>query len=135
MKRIWLLALIVVLTVTACGGGGFQQHSSSDVVEAFSTAGLPVGEPETLTKSPDDLVPDNFVDGTRFAITTLEDGGGRVYAFDSAEDLQLMQDYYEGVTDLFFAWVYTHDNVLLQLNGNLSEDEAREFLAVLEGLD
>lgn len=130
-----IILLILVLTLAGCGPG-FQQHTADEVVDAFTAAGLPVESPETLEYDPDDLVPDNFEEGIRFEITSIEDGGaGRVFTFAEAEGLELMQTYYEGVADLFFTWVYAHDNALLVLDGNLSEEEAQAYLAVLEELE
>ena len=62
-------------------------------------------------------------------------GGGRVFTFESEEDLAEVRDFYEGLGEAggpFFSWVFAEGNVLIQISGRLPEEGARRYEAILE---
>lgn len=62
------------------------------------------------------------------------DVGGRVFTFESQDDLEVLQSYYEGLGEaggMFYSHVFVEDNVLLQINGELPKAKAEEYEAVL----
>ena len=109
--------------------------SSADVVQAFREAGLEVGESYPVEQEPgwEELpVPKTYEEATRFEILSIgEDSGGRVFVFESEEDLIAVRDYYEGLPRSILPYVYAKGKVLLQINRNLPEAEAERYNAVL----
>lgn len=74
-------------------------------------------------------------EGMRFFIPSLgPDSGGRVLAFAKKEDLDKTYSYYvemgKNNADLF-SWVFVRDNIILQINGQLPEDDARLYVQAL----
>lgn len=136
-------ALILVLAVSWLSRG----PSSEEVVEAFREDGLEVGEVYPIEKqegpSPGvrSRLPGTYEEGTRFEIPSLgedaagRDLGGRVFTFESEEDLAEVRDFYEGLGEAggpFFSWVFAEGNVLIQISGKLPEEGARRYEAILE---
>ena len=92
-------------------------------------------------------VPRTYEEGTRFTIPSLErptgeakvggpdNGvGGRVFTFESEEDLAPVRDYYEELgraSGMLFSHVFVEGNTLLQINGELPKNRAKEYEAVL----
>ena len=63
------------------------------------------------------------------------DLGGRVFTFESEEDLAEVRAFYEGLGEAggsFFSWVFAEGDVLVQISGRLPEDRVRRYEAVLE---
>jgi hypothetical protein len=114
---------------------GLGEPSSEEVVRAFSREGLEVGVFYPVEEEGPAPVPKTYKEGTRFTIPSLgEDFGGRVFTFESEEDLQPVRDYYEGLgkgVGMFNSHVYVEGNVLLQINGQLPKDQADDYEAVL----
>ncbi len=111
--------------------------TADDLIAAFRRAGLEADEPTAM--APDDYGLAPFVcKGTRFLIPSLgEDSGGRIFICERKEDLDLLARYYNQLgrsTALFFSWVFVRDQVLLQINGSLTEDVARKYEQALSFL-
>lgn len=81
------------------------------------------------------LAPMAAVDAYRILIPKLgADAGGRVFSFDNEEDLARTKRYYDELgksSAAFHSWTFVHDNVLVQLNGDLSREEARNVEGAL----
>lgn len=63
------------------------------------------------------------------------DQGGRVFIFESQDDLEVLQNYYEGLgrgSGMWYSHVFAEGNVLLQINGELPKAKAEEYEAVLK---
>ncbi|MCP4419740.1 MAG: hypothetical protein GY805_24275 [Chloroflexi bacterium] len=136
IKRI-AIALSILLLTSACGGSG-SSHMPQDVIDAFQSADLEAESPTVMTADDYGLAP--FVgDGIRFLIPSLGEGnGGRVVAFEDADDRDRLAAYFESLGEssaLFFSWVFVKDNIVLQINGSLDEDIARQYEAALNGLE
>lgn len=115
----------------------FAKFSSQEVANAFKAAGLESENLRPMTR--DDYGSAPFVgEGTRFFIPSLGEGsGGRVIAVDSLVNREALRTYYESLgqqSALFFSWVFVRDNIVVQINGDLSEDDARQYEAVLNSL-
>jgi hypothetical protein len=141
-----LFALVFYVALPALGFSG--QPTSQDVVQAFRDEGLEVGESYDVDEDEGpNPVPRTYKEGTRFTIPSLErrttgeakvggpdKGAGRVFTFDSEEDLAPVRDYYEGLgraSGLFYSHVFVEGNTLLQINGELPESRANEYEAAL----
>jgi len=101
-----------------------------DVVDSFMASGLEVGE--TYPMQPDDY---GFAplgdEGIRFLIPSIcDDCGGRIIYYKDLDYLQKAKDYYDNLgkeTAALFAWAFVNDHILVQINGELPEDRAREY--------
>jgi uncharacterized membrane protein (UPF0127 family) len=115
--------------------GSTEPPSSADVIQAFRDAGLEVGRSYPVEQEPDwdqRPVPKTYEEASRFEIPSVgEDAGGRVFIFESEEDLIAVRDYYEGLPRSILPYVYAKGKVLLQINRNLPEAEAERYNAVL----
>ena len=115
--------------------GSTEPPSSAEVIQAFRDAGLEVGRSYPVEQEPDwdqRPVPKTYEEATRFEIPSVgEDAGGRVFVFESEEDLVAVRDYYEGLPRPILPYVYAKGKVLLQINRNLPEAEAERYNAVL----
>jgi len=130
-------ALLVLFLAVACGGSA-GSHTPQDAIDAFLAAGLEAESPTSMGAEDYGLAP--FVgEGVRFLIPSLgEDSGGRVFAVGEADDRERLATYYESLGEqsaAFFSWVFVKDNLVLQLNGSLEEDVARQYEAALNDLD
>lgn len=147
------VAVAVAATLTACGGGGgarpgstpavsFARFASKDAIAAFERAGLELGATRPMTRDDFGLAPYVATEGTRFVIpslsrTTGEESGGRVMSFASQEDLDRTKAYYDDLgrgSAAFFSWTFAAGNVLVQINGELGEPQARQYEAALKTL-
>ncbi len=114
--------------------------SSAHIVQAFREAGLEVGESYPVEEEPgweQKPVPKTYEEATRFEIPSLgedTDGstrGGRVFVFESEEDLAAVRDYYEELDSSIGPYVYTQENVLVQIANQLPQAEAERYGAVV----
>ena len=117
----------------------FQKWTSGDVVTAYSDAGLEIEGVRPMTKDDYGLGPMVAVEGTRFLIPTLcADCGGRILNFSNQDELDLSKQYYVEMgksSAIFFSWIFVKDNILVQINGDLSEEIARRYESVLNNLE
>lgn len=85
------------------------------------------------------LAPYVATDAVRFMIPTIcADCGGRIFAFDDPEKLAVTKEYYDKLGEqsaYFFSWTFTKDNILVQINGDLPEEKAKQYQAALDQLD
>jgi uncharacterized protein len=115
--------------------GSTEPPSSAEVIQAFRDAGLEIGRSYPVEQEPDwdqRPVPNTYEEASRFEIPSVgEDAGGRVFVFESEEDLIAVRDYYDGLPRSILPYVYAKGKVLLQINRNLPEAEAERYNAVL----
>lgn len=116
-------------TMTPAPAAG--RFTADDVVAAFRAAGLEVGEVRPLTRDDYQMAP-LVGSGLRFLIPSLcEDCGGRVFAVEDAAEREALANYYRDLPKLsaiLFSWVYVRDNIVLQINGDLPDEQALETL-------
>jgi hypothetical protein len=120
------------------GSGGLAVvRSSAEIVAAFRAAGLEAENPHAMTRQDYGVAP--FVcEGTRFFIPSLGEGnGGRAFYCANQKDLNRLKTYYETLgkeSAILFSWVFTTGPLLVQVNGDLPEDQARRYEATLHAL-
>ncbi len=159
MKRLLSLALVLL---AACGGSGDTASksdsepspveqtaatspaqpnlTSKEVVAAFVQAGLEAEAPASMTVDDFGLAPKKTDDATRFLIPSLgADSGGRAFVFEDVADLRDTKAYYDEIGEesaALFSWTFANEDagVLVQINGELAEDEARRYEEVVAGL-
>jgi hypothetical protein len=117
----------------------FQRWSAQHVVDAFQAAGLEIGE----TKKNDSFylagISTQAVEFIRFFVSSRGvDAGGIVFSFSSQEDLDATYKAYKDAgwydSGLYYPWVYVRANILLQMNGILSDAMAQKYIDVLRAL-
>jgi len=117
----------------------FTRWASTDVVQAFKRAGLEAEGIRDMTKEDYGLAPMVARDATRFLIPSLcADCGGRVFSFQSQADLDRTKSYYVEMgraSAIFFSWLFVKDNILVQINGDLPEERARQYDQALQSLE
>lgn len=134
MSRRFILLLVLFFAV-ACGG---TPHTPQAVIDAFRVAGLEAESPTEMGPGDYGLAP--YVgEGVRFLIPSMgEDKGGRVIVVEDADERAQLVDYYESLgktSAAFFSWVFTKGDIVVQINGSLAEDVARQYEAALNGLE
>ena len=84
------------------------------------------------------MAPMNALEAVHFGLPSIcPECGGRLYTFDDPAKLQLMKGYYDTLGEssaMLFSWTFAKDNVLIQINGDLPEDKARQYEAALSQL-
>jgi hypothetical protein len=123
--------------LAACGGAA-AAPTPDDVIAAFKAAGLEAESTYPLTKEDYGAAP--YVgEGVRFLVPSLcADCGGRVFSLENTQDLEALKNYYDSLGEasaLFFSWVFTDENILVQINGDMDEATARQYEAALNGLE
>lgn len=117
----------------------FVRWNSAQVVDAFTAAGLEAENPRPMTVDDYGFAPLVAIEGTRFLIPSLcSDCGGRILSFTSIEDLEKTRAYYVDLgkeSAAFFSWTFVKDNILVQINGDLPEEQARQYEAALNAMD
>jgi hypothetical protein len=144
MIGLGVIAVAGLLALALFGTGlvGFGTPSSEDIVLAFKEEGLEVGEYYPVEQDKDwndSPVPKTYTEGTRFEIPSLgQDAGGRVFVFESREDLEVIRDYYTQIEKMpifgpsLHSHLYEDGLVLLQINGELPKTEADRFGEVMK---
>ncbi|MCQ6558220.1 stress protein [Paenibacillus mendelii] len=141
MKRlsIILFYILIVVGLTGCAGDSSTKAiSTDDVIKAFKDAGLAADEPRKMTKDDFGIAPMKPKEAVRFIIPSLgDDSGGRILIYDKEKDLKEMKNYYDELgksSAILFSWTIAHGNVLVQLNGDLPEEDYNKYKAALEAL-
>jgi hypothetical protein len=151
MVKRYLVLLLLTMTAFASGcaslGIGqatatpipFERYSAQDVFDAFSTAGV---EAQNLQR---DMVvgrgaPAHFKDRYVFEVPRIAPAGGQIIVFDRPEDLTAWQAYVtqlraDAATRRDVVYVFVKDNILLQVNANLTTQEATAYENALMGLN
>ncbi len=116
----------------------FNRWTTSQAGDAILAAGLEFESPRPMEKDDYGMAPMSAQEAVRFLTPSVcADCGGRLFSFSSQADLDLMQKYYEELgrqSALLFSWVFVKDNILIQINGDLPEDQALKYQASLDGM-
>jgi hypothetical protein len=135
--KTFTLFLVTVVLLAACSGAPPDTISGDDVVAAFEAAGLEADSPSPMTREDYGAAP-YVCQSTHFLVPSLgADSGGRVFVCDNTEDRDALVNYYNELgrsSAAFFSWVFTSGNVVVQINGDLPEDQARQYEAALNSL-
>jgi hypothetical protein len=120
-------------TAGAARSSSFQRWKNSQIIEAFKAAGLEVENPRQMTKPQDyGKIPAIDVECTQFAISLPEiDAAGHIFSFASEDQIEKMVQYYADASADNFSWVYVKDNILVQLDGRLEEEKAKQYEAAM----
>lgn len=151
MVKRYLFLLLLTMTALAAGcaslGIGqptetpvpFNRHTAQDVFSVLSSAGL---EAQNLRR---DLVvgrgaPSTFSDRYIFEISRIAPSGGQVLIFETPDGLTEWQEYIatlraNNATRRDVVYVFVRGNVMLQVNANLTTQEANAYRDALMGME
>ncbi|MGG0150730.1 stress protein [Bacillus mycoides] len=138
-------------SLTACGSGGEKSSAEpkqeakkekketkatvDSIITEFKNAGL---EAESPTDLPQKEFGNMRKEGKRIVITALgEDKGGRLFEITKKEDLEKAKKYYDELGNsapMLFSHTYTKGNFLLQMNGDMKDEEFNKYKAVMDKL-
>lgn len=111
------------------------------VVRAFRDAGLEVGDSYRMSPQDLGLAPLLTRNMVRFLVPSLgADAGGRVFVFRRMRDLRATKRYYDEFgrqSAALFSWTFVNREllVLVQINGELPESQARKYQRVVQSLE
>ncbi|HLU09424.1 MAG TPA: hypothetical protein VK003_07135 [Oceanobacillus sp.] len=147
-RYLFLLLLTMTALMAACESLGVGQQqptpipfalfTAQDVIQAFSTAGLEV-QAVQRDMAVGRGAPNTFSERYVFEIPRIAPAGGQILVFQTQEDLDAWQNYIaqlraDSSTRREVVYVYVKNNVMLQVNANLTTQEARAFENALENL-
>lgn len=116
----------------------FERWHPAEVIAAFRSAGLEVGDIVQLEPSSQGLAPITEKEGIRFLIPSIgADAGGRIFSFRNEADLAAKRAYYEGLNrrgSMTFSWIFVRENILVQINGTLPQERARRYEAAIQAM-
>lgn len=105
------------------------------VIAEFKAAGLEAEGVHRMAPDEYGLAPMVGEDAQRFVIPSLcSDCSGRVFLVTNDGDRARLRSYYDELAKAsaaFFSWVFECKTLLLQINGDLPEDKARQYEAAL----
>jgi hypothetical protein len=131
MNKTLTIVLLLSVLLTSCAS---PSVTGDDVVQAFKAAGLEAENTQPMTKDDYGAAP-YLCTGTRFYIPSLgENKGGRILVCDNAADRDAMANFYTELgqsSALFFSWVFVKGNVVVQINGDLPEEQAIKYEAAI----
>lgn len=97
------------------------------VLSAFRAAGREAERSFRMQPTDYGAVP-SVCEGWRFFIPSIgSDSGGRVFVCADEAGKTKIMNYYEEIGKLFSFWVFSKDNIIVQINGELPEAQAREY--------
>ncbi|MFJ8515300.1 hypothetical protein [Lysinibacillus xylanilyticus] len=150
-KLIFSAALVLSLGLAGCGtdsskednpkenGAKTEEHqkvqakTTDDVIKHFKDDGLELGEVSDL---PNDEFGNIRKEGKRILIPSLgNDSGGRIFLFDNEENLKKAKSYYDELGNsgpMFYSHTHQSGKFLLQMNGDMEDNEFAKYAASLE---
>ncbi|PFW83439.1 stress protein [Bacillus sp. AFS075960] len=138
-------------SLTACSSGGEKSSAEpkqaakkekketkatvDSIITEFKNAGL---EAENPTDLPQKEFGNIRKEGKRIVIPALgEDKGGRLFEITKKEDLEKAKKYYDELgssAPMLFSHTYAKGNFLLQMNGDMKDEEFNKYKAVMDKL-
>lgn len=126
---------VVTLTVKPAQTSG--QWTVDQVIAAFKSAGLEAEAPKRMAREDYGMAP-LVGEGVRFLIPSLcADCGGRVFAVPVVAERDRLAGYYQEMgkaSAAFFSHVFVRDNIVVQINGDMKDDQAAKYETALKGM-
>lgn len=107
--------------------------TTTSLISKFKKAGLETENPTYLEQKE---FGNMRKDGKRILAPKLgEDKGGRVFEFSKKEDLEKAKKYYDELGNsapMLFSHTYAKGNFLLQMNGDMKDEEFNKYKEVMD---
>jgi len=137
MKKLFSVIIFALLLV-ACNNNAGDKIKVDNVISAFKDAGLEAESPREMTKDDYGLAPMKADEAKIVKIPSLcDDCNARILSFDNEEDLEQTKKFYDELgkeSAMLFSWTIKHKNILVQLNGDLPEEQYNKYKKTLEGM-
>lgn len=139
-KIIFPVTLFLVIFMSACSNAssGTKEVTPDDVVAAFQDAGLEAENPTEMTKDDYGVGPMKSKEGVRVTVPQVcSDCNARIISYENEADLDEMKEYYDSMGEesaMLFSWTAKHKNILIQVNGDMEEEEFNKYKKALESL-
>lgn len=141
MKKLIIVALFLAISLlVACSSdaGGSNALTADDALKAFEDAGLEVVNARAMTKDDYGMAPMKAKEGKMFTVPSVcDDCNVRVMSFEKDSELKETKDFYDDLgkeSAMLFSWTIGHKNILIQLNGDMVEEDYEKYKEALEGL-
>lgn len=113
----------------------FKTVTVDEIIAEFNKEGLDAKE---ATELPQKEFGNIREEGKRFLVPHLgKDQGGRIYKFKNKEDLEKAKNYYDELgnnSPILFSHTYAKGKYLLQMNGQMKDDEFYNYKIVMDNL-
>lgn len=136
-----IMSLMLLIGLVACSSdkaNSKKELTVDEVIKAFKNAGLEAEKPRKMTKDDFGFAPMKSKEAKLIILPSVcEDCGGRVLSYDKKEDLDQMKKYYDELgkeSAAMFSWTIKKDNILVQLNGDMKEEDFNKYKKALEEL-
>jgi hypothetical protein len=122
--------------ITPTAATGLKQWTTAQVLAAFKAARLEAANPRPMSQEDYGQVPMVATEAIRFFVPSLGGTkGGHVYSFATDADLETVRKYYQnGSGAAKPPWIFVRDNILVQLNGELSSAQAQRYQSALKAM-
>ncbi|KAB8139076.1 stress protein [Gracilibacillus oryzae] len=140
-KFLMIFSVLILSILVACDNdstSGNDTITVEEVITAFQDAGLEAENATEMTKDDYGMAPMKDDEAKRFLTPSIGEGaGGRILSYSNQDDLEEMKAYYDDLgreSAMFFSWTIAHKNILVQINGDLPEEEYNKYKEALEAL-
>lgn len=136
MKKLMSVVIIgiMVLLSVGCGGDTMKSMTAGDYVQKFKETGLEAENSRDMKPEDFGPLPQDVESAKIFFFPSIGDGiNGHVLVYKNQKDLEQAKKIYEEFGQVFTVHVFTKDNTLLHLAGEVNEDRAKQFESVLNG--
>ncbi|MFL0582609.1 hypothetical protein ACH0B6_08555 [Solibacillus silvestris] len=152
-KLVFSAALVLSLGLAACGDAETKgdknlgnensedvkeeekklAENADEVIEYFKAEGLEIGEISDLENKEFGNLRE---EGKRILVPSLgEDAGGRLFKFKDSKGLEEAKSYYDEISNsgpMFYSHVHVNGLYLLQMNGDMSDEDFARYAATLD---
>lgn len=107
------------------------------LIAAFKSARLEAEGPTLMSHTDYGLAPYLCKGAHFYTPSVCSDCGGRVFVCPNQDDLNALQSYYQELgrqSAALYSWVFSKNNVLIQINGDMQESVARNYETVLNSI-
>ncbi len=112
--------------------------SPGDIVKAFNESGLGIEKTEPVNNLDYSSLPAKAKEAIKFTVPLIgEEGIGCILSFEVKRNMEEIRKHYldKNKKEELYSWTFAKDNILIVLNGVISEEKARMFERVLNQLD
>lgn len=131
------IALFLLISLVACSVSPTTAITPDAVLAAFQEANLEAADARPMTVNDYGLAPMGE-EGLRFMLPSVcTDCGGRIIRYESSDAAAKGKAFYDELgksSAAFFSWAFQNGPIVVQINGDLPEEQARQYEAVLADL-
>ncbi len=110
----------------------------NDLIQRFNESGLEIETTEPVNKLDYSSLPARAKEAIKITVPSIgEEGIGCILSFEVKHNMEEIKRHYleKNKKEELYSWTFAKDNILVVLNGVISEDKARMFESVLNQLN